>query len=65
MSQRASKRYRKEVRRIVNHNFGVGMEALSHIIRPKPKLVPRWLWVLAYVPLFPRQYLPLIYKYMK
>lgn len=65
MSQSQTKKYRKEVRRVVNANFGQGMEALSNIVRQRPRYVPKFVWVLVYVPLFPRQYLRLIYKHMK
>ena len=65
MSAKQTKKYRKEVRRVVNANFGVGMEALSNIVRPRPRYIPKFLWVLVYAPLFPRQYLRLIYKHMK
>ena len=65
MSQSQTKKFRKEVKRQVNANFGVGMSALSNIVRERPRWIPRAVWILAYVPLFPRQYIRLIYKHMK
>ncbi len=65
MSQRQSKKFRKEVRKVVDANFGVGMKALANIVRPKPSYVPKWVWIVVYVPLFPWKYLHLIYKHMK
>ncbi len=65
MSDKNTKRFRKEVRRSVDKNFGVGMEALSHIVRPRPKWIPRWVWTLTYAPLIQKRYMHLIYKHMK
>jgi hypothetical protein len=65
MSQSKTKKFRKEVRRVVDANFGIGMEALSNITRPRPRWCPKVVWMLAYVPLFKKQCLHLIYKHMK
>lgn len=65
MSQSQDKRFRKAVRKRVDENFGKGMEALGNIIRPRPTWIPKRVWILAYVLIFPRQYLRLIYKHMK
>lgn len=65
MSQRQTKKARKEIRRRVDENFGVGMEALSNLIRPRPRWIPRWVWIVAYVPLFQKKYLRHVYKHMK
>lgn len=65
MSQSKTKKFRKEVRRVVDANFGVGMQALSNIIRPRPRWIPKAVWILVYVPLFEKRYLHLIYKHMK
>lgn len=65
MSQKQTKRFRKEVRRRVDRNFGIGMEALAQIIRPRPRWIPKQLWIILYTPLFPKKYLGLVYKNMK
>ena len=65
MSQTKTKKFRKEVKRQVNKNFGIGMEALSNIVRVRPRWIPKSIWILAYIPLFPKQYIRLIYKHMK
>jgi hypothetical protein len=62
MSNKAIKRNRKEMKRIVRASIGDGMESLASITRKRPKWIPKRIWVLAYLPLFPRKYLHLIYK---
>jgi hypothetical protein len=64
MNAKEAKKLRKEVRKSVDRNFGVGMEALARIIRRKPRWIPKKIWILAYAPLFPKKYLSLIYKYL-
>lgn len=65
MGQKQIKRFRKEVRKRVDQNFGTGMEALAHITRPRPRWIPKRLWIIFYIPLFPKKYRSLIFKYMK
>ena len=65
MSDKQTKRFRKEVKRRVDENFGKGMEALAHLVHRKPRFVPRILWIILYAPLFKGKYLRLIYKHMK
>lgn len=64
MNARNAKKLRREARRQVNENFGSGMEALAHLTRERPQWIPKWIWILAYVPLFKRQYLPVVYRNM-
>jgi hypothetical protein len=65
MSQRTIKKQRKEIRRRVDANFGVGMQALSNVTRDRPRWVPKWAWILAYAPLIRSEYLHHFYKHMK
>lgn len=65
MSQKQTKRFRKEVRRRVDENFGIGMEALAQFVRPRPKWIMRRVWILFYIPLFPKKYRKLVFKYLK
>lgn len=65
MSQRQTKKNRKEVRKAVKANMGEGMEALSTMVRRRPKVVPKFLWIIFYLPLFKRKYLKMIYKSIK
>ena len=58
MSGKQAKKIRKEVRKQMGDRF----EALSTITRPRPKWIPKRIWVLFYLPLFKRKYLKLIYK---
>lgn len=64
MNQKKAKKFRKEVRRRVDENFGAGMQSLVHILRKRPQWVPKRLWVLLYLPLFPKKYIKVIYKYI-
>jgi len=65
MSQKKTKRFRKEVRKMMNSEVGQGMEALHQIVRARPSWIPKRIWILAYLPLFPKEYLHLVYKHMK
>lgn len=56
MSQSTDKKRRKEIRRVVNRNFGEGIKSLANIVRPRPRWIPKRLWVLVYIPLFPKKY---------
>lgn len=64
MSQKNIKKQRQEVRRAVRNEFGEGMEALAMIVRKRPRWIPKWVWIWAYVPLFPRKYRGLVYRHM-
>lgn len=52
------------MRRAVRNEFGEGMEALAMIVRKRPRWIPKWIWIWAYVPLFPRKYRGLVYRHM-
>lgn len=65
MSQSTIKKNRKEIRRAVNTNFGEGLAALSNLVTPRPRWIPKWLWIIAYLPLFKWKYVGLIYKHLK
>lgn len=65
MSQKKTKKTRKEIRKAVRANIGEGAEALSTIVRKRPKVVPKFLWIILYLPLFKRKYLKYIYKNIK
>lgn len=64
MNAKTVKKIRKYTRQHVNHNFGEGMEALAKLTRKRPKLVPRFLWILLYVPLIKLRYLKYFYRYL-
>lgn len=64
MNSKIVKKLRKEARRQVNVNFGEGMEAMNKLIRLRPSFVPRFIWILLYVPLFRVKYLRAIYRYL-
>lgn len=64
MSQSKSKKVRKEVRKRVDKNFGIGMEALSNVVRKRPSWIPKQIWILTYLPLIPAKYLHHFYKHM-
>lgn len=65
MSQSKTKKVRKEVRRKIDAELGKGLEALSKIVRPRPRWIPKRVWILVYLPLFPKTYLPSIYRHLK
>lgn len=64
MSAKKEKAIRKKIRKEVRVNMGEGIEALSNMIRKKPRLVPKAIWILLYLPIFKRKYIKFIYKYM-
>lgn len=64
MSEKQIKRARKEIKKTVIQNFGVGMEQLSHIVRKRPRWIPKSIWMLAYAPLFSKKYRRIIRKYI-
>ena len=65
MSQKQTKKNRQEVKRAVRKQIGEGMEAMSGALRTRPRFIPKWIWILAYIPAFKRRYLGIIYKHMK
>jgi hypothetical protein len=64
MNTKKAKKLRKYARKQVKFELGEGMEALAQITRPRPRWIPKRVWILTYLPLFPRKYLPLVYKHM-
>lgn len=65
MSQNKVKKARKEIKRVVREEFGAGLESLGKLVRPRPFFIPKFVWVLFYLPLFPIKHLKIIYKYLK
>lgn len=65
MNNKLSKKNRKLIRTALDKKFGEGMEALAICVRPRPKWIPRKIWILAYVPLFKKKYLKVVYRYMQ
>lgn len=65
MNSKTAKKLKKYTRQQVNHNLGEGMAALAEITRSRPKWIPKRIWILAYLPLFPRKYLRIVYKHMQ
>lgn len=64
MNTKKAKKLRQYTRREVRGSIGEGMEALSTIIRPRPRWIHKRIWILFYLPLFTKEYRGLIYKYM-
>lgn len=64
MGQKTVKKQRQEVRRAVRNEFGEGMAALAQITRKRPRWIPKRIWILAYLPLFPKKYRGLVYRHM-
>ena len=64
MNSKKAKKIKKYARQQVKMEFGEGMEILQQITRTRPKWIPKRVWVLAYLPLFPRKYLKVLYKHM-
>lgn len=60
MSQKKIKRFRKETRRVLKEEYGEGLDMLKQITRPRPKWIPKRVWVWVYLPLFERKYLHFI-----
>ena len=65
MNQKAAKKFRKDVRKIVDSKLVDGMQTLSKITRQRPKWIPKFIWIIAYYPLFPKKYRKFIYKYIQ
>lgn len=64
MNSKQAKKIRKETRKSFKANFGEGMEVLQMITRKRPKWCPKRIWVLLYIPLFPRKYIKVLYKHI-
>ena len=65
MNTKKAKKLRKYARKQVKEEIGEGLQALGEITRSRPKWIPKRIWILAYLPLFPRKYLAMIYKHMQ
>ena len=65
MNSKKAKKFRKVVRKRVDENLGIGFQALSGIIRVRPKWIPKFIYILALLPLFKIKYIKKIYKYME
>lgn len=62
MSQKQTKRVRKEIKRRVDKNMGDGIEALKDLVRERPRFIPKKIWALAYWPLFKGKYWKMVAK---
>ena len=62
MSHRTAKQIRKETRKHLDLIFGASFDALSKLVRNRPKYIPKIVWVLLYLPLFKAKYWHLIFK---
>jgi hypothetical protein len=60
MSKKNDKKLRREVRAQVRYNYGEGLEALSRFVRPRPWWIPKRIWVLLYLPVFPARFVRII-----
>lgn len=65
MSGSSSKKFRKQVKKTVKENFGEGFELLSKIVRPRPRWIPKRIWILFYLPLFKKKHVGKIYETLK
>jgi len=61
MNSKTAKKLRKHFRR----EAGVGIDILKSVIRPRPKLIPKFIWVILFLPLFRIKDLKHIYKGIK
>lgn len=64
MSDKPLRLMRKETKRHVDKNLGRGYAALSRIVRPRPRWIPKRVWVWAYAPLFTKKHREEIIKYI-
>lgn len=62
MSQKIAKQVRKETRKHLDMKFGEGFDALSKLVRHRPRWCPKIAWVILYLPLFKAKYWPLIFR---
>ena len=65
MSKKLSKKIRKEARKVAEQKYGSALEVLGTMIKSKPKLCPKFIWILFYMPLFKKNTWKYLYKYMK
>lgn len=64
MNTKKAKKLRQYTRREVRTSIGEGLSVLTEIVRPRPRWIPKRIWIWAYAPLFPKKYRGLIYKYL-
>ncbi len=62
MNQKKTKKARKEYRRQARILWGEANEVLGTLIRPRPKYIPRFLWILLYIPIFKSKTIKIIYR---
>jgi len=65
MSNKFFKKIRKEARKVANEKFGEATDILGGMITPRPKWIPKFIWILLYLPLFKKKTWKLIYKNLK
>ena len=61
MNAKKAKKLRKHLRK----EIGQGMQVLNKLIRKRPKWIPKYIWILFYLPLFKVDNLKHIYKTIK
>jgi hypothetical protein len=64
MGQKKHKAERKKIRKEIRAQVGDSMGILSSIVRPRPQWIPKKVWVWFYLPVFPKKYLHIVYKYL-
>ncbi|MFA6158887.1 MAG: hypothetical protein WC763_04695 [Candidatus Paceibacterota bacterium] len=62
MSQKQTKKFRKEVRREITKEMGEGIATLQTLVRERPTWCPRFVWIALYMPIFKRKSWKFIYK---
>lgn len=60
MSKKNDKKLRREVRTQVRENYGEGLQALGKFVRRRPRWIPKRIWVLLYLPIFPARFVRII-----
>lgn len=58
MKKIITKKIRKEVRR----ELGQGIAVLNTLIRHRPKFIPKYIWILLYLPLFKIKTIKYLYE---
>jgi hypothetical protein len=64
MSTKQAKKLRKYARLEARTIFGEGMEAIGTMMRKRPRFVPRFLWILLYLPLFKSKTWKVFYRHI-
>lgn len=64
MNAKTAKKIRKETRKVAREEFGTGIKMLNKLMRKRPKFVPKFIWVLIYLPLFRFKHIKLIYQFI-